>query len=150
MTFIQIESGSVVEASLADLQARRAQLYSDLAQTADFRRGTLTATYRRCGKANCACADLAHPGHGPRHLLTRSESGKTVARQLAPGPELNKVSREVANYQHFRALVGQVTEVNDAICDARPVSPLAEDAPTSVEAEKGGSSASSRRSSRPR
>lgn len=139
-----------MEASLADLQARRAQLYADLAQTDDFRRGTLTATYRRCGKANCACADPAHPGHGPRHLLTRSEGGKTVARQLAPGPELDKVSREVATYQHFRALVGQVTEVNDAICAARPVSPLADGGPPPPEAEKGGSTRSSRRSSPPR
>ena len=83
-------------------------------------------------------------------MLTRSESGKTVARQVAPEPELDKVSREVANYQHFRALVGQVTEVNDAICAARPLSPLADDAAPPPDAEKRGFTASSRRSSRPR
>ncbi len=139
-----------MDASLTDLQTRRAQLYADLAQTDDFRRGSVTATYRRCGKANCVCADPSHPGHGPRHLLTRSESGKTVARQLAPGPELDKVTREVANYQHFRALVRQVTEVNDAICDARSVSPLADDAAPPPEAEKRGFTANSKRSSRPK
>ena len=137
-----------MDASLTDLQARRAQLFADLAQSDDFRRGTLTATYRRCGKANCVCAQPDHPGHGPRHLLTRSESGKTVARQVAPGPELDKVTREVANYQRFRALVGQVTGVNDAICDARPLSPLADDAAPPPEAEKRGSTARSKRSSR--
>ncbi len=76
-----------MDASLTDLQTRRAQFYADLAQTDDFRRGTRTATYRRCGKANCVCAQ---PDHGPRHLLTRSESGKTVARQVAPPPEAEK------------------------------------------------------------
>ena len=95
-----------MDASLADLQARRAQLYADLAQTDDFRRGTLTDTYRRYGKANCACAAPSHPGHGPRHWLTRTVSGKTVARQLAPGPELDTVIRAVAKYQQFRAVVG--------------------------------------------
>jgi hypothetical protein len=42
---------------------------------------------------------------------------------LRPGPELEKARREVAEYQRFRDLVGQVTEVNEAICDARPVPP---------------------------
>ncbi|MHB1511049.1 MAG: DUF6788 family protein [Acidimicrobiales bacterium] len=60
-------------------------------------RSSVSATYRRCGKANCAWGDPAHPGHGPRHLLTRSVEAKTEARQVAPGPELDKVNREVAN-----------------------------------------------------
>ena len=46
-----------------------------------------------------------------------------MARHLRPGPELDKARREVAEYQRFRDLVGQVTEVNGAICDARPVTP---------------------------
>ena len=31
----------------------------------------------------------------------------------------------MAEYQRFRDLAGQVTEVNEAICDARPAAPLA-------------------------
>ena len=42
---------------------------------------------------------------------------------LRPGPELDKARREVAEYQRFRDLVGQVTEVNEAICGVRPVTP---------------------------
>ena len=143
----------MVGPTLPELEAQRARLYADLAATGDFRRGTLTATYRRCGKANCACAGPAHPGHGPRHLLTRSVAGKTEARQLAPGPELEKVGRDVEAWQHFRALVSEVTEVNETICEARPVSALAgdEQAGTSgTGAEKGGSTPRSRRSSPPR
>jgi len=145
----------MTEPTLSELETRRSGLYADLASTGDFRRGTLTATYRRCGKANCACADPEHPGHGPRHLLTRSVAGKTVARQLAPGPELDKVSREVDAWRHFRTLVGEVSEVNEAICEARPVSPLApggssRESLSGTGAEKGGSSTRSRPSSAPR
>ena len=42
---------------------------------------------------------------------------------LRPGPELDKAEREVAVYERFRDLVGQVTEVNEAICEARPAVP---------------------------
>lgn len=133
--------------SLPDLEQQRAQLYSELAGTGDFRRGSLSVNYRRCGKPNCACAAADHPGHGPRHLWTHSVAGKTLGRQLAPGPELEKVAREVATYKRFKAIVGEIVEVNEAICAARPVSPLAEDAPPPRGAEKGGASRTSRRSS---
>lgn len=33
---------------------------------------------------------------------------------------LDKARREAAEYERFRDLVGQVTEVNEAICAARP------------------------------
>ena len=78
---------------------------------------------RKCGKPNCACAAPDHPGHGPQYNLTRKVDGRTRARHLRPGPELDKARREVAEYQRFRDLVGQVTEANEAICDARPVTP---------------------------
>ena len=134
--------------SLPDLEQQRAQRYAELAGTGDFRRGSLSVNYRRCGKPNCACAAADHPGHGPRHLWTHSVAGKTLGRQLAPGPELEKVRREVATYQRFVALSQQIVALNEAICEARPVSALAEDAPqTEAGAEKGGSSRISRRRS---
>jgi len=135
---------------LPDLEGLRAQLYAELAATDDFRRGSLTATYRRCGKPNCRCADPDHRGHGPRHLLTRSVAGRTEAHGVHPGPELEKVRREVAAYKRFVALSTQLIEVNEAICEARPISALAgTETEAPGEPEKGGSSASSGRSSRP-
>jgi hypothetical protein len=138
---------------LPELEERRTQLYEQIADTGDFRRGSATTNYRRCGKANCACAGAGHPGHGPRHLWTRSEpGGKTKGRQLAPGPEVDKVNREIANYKNFMAQIDQIVEVNEAICEARPILPLADDEQSDVgpDAEKGGSSRRSRRSSPPR
>ena len=139
---------------LADLEERRAQLYRQLSATGDFRRGSITENYRRCGKANCACAQPDHPGHGPRYLWTRSvPGGRTKGRQLSE-IELEKVRRELANNKEFVAVSEQIVEVNEAICEARPLSGPDEDADQQAGAqggtEKGGSSRRSRRSSPPR
>ena len=135
---------------LSGLEQRRAQLHADLAAVGDFRPGTLSAVMRRCGKPSCACADPAHPGHGPQHILTRKVAGKTVSAHIKPGPELEKVAGEAGRYRQFRQLVGEIAEVNEAICEARPVLPSAGEGPAATPGEKGGSSGNSRPSSRPR
>lgn len=133
-----------MDASLPELEDQRAQLYAQLAGTGDLRRGSVTENYRRCGKPNCACARPGHPGHGPRWLWTRSvPGGPTKGRQLS-GAELDKVRQELGNYKEFTVISERIVEVNEAICEARPVSPLAEGAaaPEAAKDEKGGSSAS--------
>ena len=134
---------------LADLEEQRARLYEQLAATGDFRPGSINATYRRCGKPNCACAREGHPGHGPRWLWTRSVGGKTRTRQLAPA-ELDKVRAELAAYQQFAALSEQVVAVNEAICEARPVTPSAGEPQARPAGERGGSAGRSPRRPRPR
>jgi hypothetical protein len=97
---------------LPELERRREDLYRELSQVRDFRPGSLNEVRRKCGKPNCACAAPGHPGHGPQYNLTRKVGGRTRAVHLRPGPELDKARREVAEYQRFRDLVGEVTEVN--------------------------------------
>ncbi|MHB8274253.1 MAG: DUF6788 family protein [Dermatophilaceae bacterium] len=126
--------------SLSDLEQQRAQLYAELVDVGDFRRGSITENYRRCGKGNCACATPEHPGHGPRQLWTRSvPGGRTKGRQLAVGPEVNKVRRELARYKEFVTVSQQIVEVNEAICEARPISAFADDglSPTQPAGERG-------------
>lgn len=106
---------------LTRLQARRAALLRTLAATGDMRRGSITEVYRSCGKPNCACAAPDHPGHGPYYAFTRKIDGKTKTLQLRPGPVLDKLEREVACYHNFRATCERLIEVNEALCDARPV-----------------------------
>lgn len=139
-----------MEPPLAGLEQRRSQLYAELSQTDDFRRGSISTTYRRCGKPNCACADPTHPGHGPRRLLTWKVAGKTQARALRNFPEVAKATRELASYQRFVSLSQQIVEVNEAICDARPVTLLASGTASTQLEEKGGSASSSSPSSPPR
>lgn len=110
---------------ISDLEQQGAQLYRALAESGDSHRGSIGATYRRCGKPNCACTDLEHPGHG--HRLTRSLGSKIRAKQLHPGPELEKATREVANYRHSVALSPRIIEDKGQICGARPISAPAEE-----------------------
>jgi Family of unknown function (DUF6788) len=145
---------STVNPSLPELEARRAELYARLAEVGDFRRGSISQNYRRCGKPNCACAAAEHPGHGPRQLWTRRGSGgKTVGRQLAAG-EVDKVRRELDAHRDFAQLSEKIVAVNEAICEARPVAPLAEargeDIAAGTDGQKGGSSRRSPKRSRPR
>jgi hypothetical protein len=138
----------MAEPSLPELEAERDRLLAQLSMVGDFRRGSVSENWRRCGKPNCACAAPGHPGHGPRFLWTRSAGRrKTLGRQLAAA-EVEKVRREVARHADFTAAVEQIIEVNEKICEARPVAGT--DAPPVPEGEKRGSPRRSPRRRPPR
>ncbi len=133
----------MTEPSLPELEADRDRLYAQLSMVGDFRRGSVSENWRKCGRPNCACAAPDHPGHGPRFLWTRSAGRrKTVGRQLAAA-EVEKVRGEVARHAEFTAAVEQIIEVNEKICEARPAAGT--DAPSVPEGDIGGSSRRSRR-----
>src|ERR1035441_10765935 len=93
---------AMTEPPLPELEAERDRLYAQLSAVGDFRRGSVSENYRKCGKPNCACAQPAHPGHGPRFLWTRTARGRgTVGRQLAAG-EVEKVRRGGARWEEGR------------------------------------------------
>ena len=137
---------SVVDASLPELEAEREQLFEQLLAVGDFRPGSVGEDYRRCGKANCACARSGHRGHGPRLLWTRRDgAGETVGRQLSSG-EVDKVRREVEAYQRFTQISARLARVSEAICEARPVEPpgtklVGKDSDAGSAGEKRGSAA---------
>jgi hypothetical protein len=136
------------EPSLQELEAERDRLYAQLSAVGDFRRGSVSENYRKCGKPNCACAAPDHPGHGPRVLWTRSEGRrKRVGRQLVAG-EVEKVRREIARHAQFTSAVDRIIEVNEQICETRPAA--GSDVLPGPEGEKGGSAPSSRRRKPPR
>lgn len=145
----------VVDVSLDELEARRAELLTQLAEVGDFRRGSVSQSFRRCGKPNCACARPGHPGHGPQTMWTRRGSGgKTRGRALAPG-EVDKVRAELDAWHRFKALTDELTVVNEAICEARPVEPPGaklhgKTADAGSDGERGGSATGSGTGSRRR
>jgi len=108
------------------LEARRQALYRALEALGDFRRGTISVNSRKCGKANCACARPEHPGHGPQYLWNATIAGKSRARNLRLGPELEKVAKEVDTYRAFVRLCAELVEVNERICQQRPVREVAD------------------------
>jgi len=146
----------VTEPSLEELEAQRRELFGQLADVGDFRRGSVHENYRRCGKSYCACAKVpGHPGHGPRLIWSRTgPGGKTRGRQIKPEEE-QKVRAELEAYYRFAELSDQIVEVNEAICEARPPGasqpqPRPATPPAVPDGERGGSSSRSRRSSPPR
>lgn len=110
-----------MDQSLHDLELQRKNLFRQMASLGDFRRGTISVNFRKCGKSNCACARKDHPGHGPQYLWNVSMGGKTQARNLPLGPELEKIEKEVDQYHAFVRLSQELIEINDRICQLRPV-----------------------------
>jgi hypothetical protein len=107
--------------TLASLESKRDQLYRQLMETGDFRRGTISVTYRKCGKKNCACAKEGHPGHGPLYLWNATIGGKSVAKNLKLGVEMDKYREETSNYKKTLSIFDALIEVNEQICNLRPV-----------------------------
>ena len=113
--------------TLEDLERRKSELYRQLGELGDFRRGTISANYRKCGKPYCACARAGHPGHGPQYLWNATIQGKSRAHNLRLGAELEKATREVENYRRLVEWWNQWIEVNEKICERRPVRRMEEE-----------------------
>jgi hypothetical protein len=109
-----------MEKTLEALQSARLKLYHQLAELGDFRPGTISVNYRKCGKNNCLCAQPSHLGHGPQYLWNATVKGKSVAKNLRLGPELEKARQQAENYQASLQLTRRIIEVNDKICELRP------------------------------
>ena len=118
--------------SLVDLESRRAAVQSQIAQLGDMRSGSITETSGRCENPNCHCHRADDPGHGPYYRLTRKVNGKTVTETLSSPASLAKAQREVAECQRFRELGDQLLDVNEQICQLRPV----EQTPPSAQEKK--------------
>lgn len=107
--------------TVPQLEKQRAQVVQGIAELGDFRRGSISSITGRCGKANCRCHQPGHPGHGPNFRLTRKVQGKTVSETFSSPGALRKAEREVTEFHKFQALSQTLVEVNEKICQLRPV-----------------------------
>jgi len=107
--------------SLPGLQTQRADLFRQLAVIRDFRRGSITTTSGKCGKPTCHCAKPDDPGHGPNFRLTRRLGGKTRTETFPSPAAWRKAKQEVEAFHRFQQLCAQIVEVNERICELRPV-----------------------------
>ena len=119
--------------SLMDLERRRAAVQMRIAQLGDMRSGSITGTGGRCGNPNCHCHQAGDAGHGPYYRLTRKVKGKTVTATFSSPSSLAKAQREVRECRRFRELGEQLLEVNEKICELRPVT---EATPTAQEKQR--------------
>ena len=116
-----------MDKTIESFEKKREDLYRELQEIGDFRRGIISVVYRKCGKKNCACAKEGHPGHGPVHLWNTTIKGKSYAKSLKLGPELQKYLDEITNHRKFVELCEEIVVVNERICDLRPVPEVKDD-----------------------
>jgi hypothetical protein len=103
---------------LSELRAKKEQILSEILNLSDFRPGSLTERYRRCGKSYCHCAKPGDKGHGPSFSLTRSVKGKTVTK-IIPKEAVAATNRQIQEYHRFREAVSELVDTNEKICDAK-------------------------------
>ena len=111
---------------ISSLESSRASLVHRLSQLQDMRPGSVGVVFRRCGKPNCHCARPKDPGHGPHFQFTYKKDGKTVTESLPNREALHKTELEVAEFRNFEQLSQALIEVNQKICQLRPVEPAVE------------------------
>lgn len=116
-----------MEETIESLERQRDHLYLQLQEVGDFRRGIISVIYRKCGKKNCACAKEGHPGHGPQHLWNTTIKGKSYAKSLKLGPEMQKYLDEIASHRRFVELCEEIVVINERICDLRPIPEVKDD-----------------------
>jgi hypothetical protein len=111
-----------VPQSLSDLEYSRTALLQQFLTLGDFRPGTVSAHPRRCGKRTCHCAQAGGVGH-PQFRVLRKVKGKSVAESLATPTAFRQAAEQVSEFHRFRALIAELTAINEQICRLRPVAP---------------------------
>ena len=99
------------------LESKRTALCRQLANIGDFRPGSLSRNYRKCGRPTCHCASEGDPGHDG-WLLSRKVNARTVSRRIR-AQELEVTRGQLEEHDRFRALIKELTEVSEALCDLR-------------------------------
>jgi len=90
--------------SIHHLEARLAQIKTQLQAQGPMRPGSLSRQYNVCGKPGCRCKDPKHPRrHGPYYQLNYVYRGKKTS-QFIRREILKQVQAELANYKKFRQL----------------------------------------------
>jgi len=78
------------ENEIFNLELKRKNMFKKLSKIGDLRPGSISVNFRKCGQKNCVCAKPDHPGHGPQYLWNTTIKGKSYAKNLKLGPELQK------------------------------------------------------------
>ena len=107
--------------ALAALEADRSKLLEEFLRLGDLRRGSITATVRKCGKPSCHCAKPNDPGHDPQFRLTRKVDGKTATETFPNPAALRQAQQQVSEFRRLQKLNDGLVGIDEKICDLRPV-----------------------------
>jgi len=104
--------------TISELESQRAELLRQFLALGDFRPGSVTTIFRRCGKKTCHCAQPGGEGH-PQVRLHRKAGGKSVAESFPTPAAAHLAIEQVNEFHRFQELVSQLTAVNEQICRLR-------------------------------
>ena len=110
-----------MSAPLNVLEQRRSALLQQISELGDFRPGSITGTGGRCGTPSCHCHRDNDPGQAAHPRLTYKSDGKTVTESLASPAAQRKAEVEIATFRQYQELSRSFVDVNEQICQARPV-----------------------------
>lgn len=113
-----------MQQTIEGLQRQKRALFEKLGEIGNFRRGTISVNYRKCGKKNCVCTKEGHPKHGPQYLWSTTLKGKSFTKNLRLGPELQKYKEEIDNYHQFQHLCNEIIHINEQLCDSEPAAQI--------------------------
>ena len=122
-----------MENILNTLQEQKETILQQIDELGDFRQGSLSPRYRKCGKPYCHCAQEGSKGHGPLWMITRSLNGKTTSKAI-PIEKVDTTFKQINTFHQFQGLVREYIETNIKLCDAQ----LEKEKAASLEAKKGG------------
>ena len=120
-----------MENVLDKLNVQKETILYQIGELGEFRQGSLSPRYRKCGKPYCHCAKEGSKGHGPLWMITRSMSGKTISKAI-PSEEAAATFNQIDTFHQFQGLVREYIETKIKLCDAR----LEEGKAASQEAKK--------------
>ncbi|MBN2552685.1 MAG: hypothetical protein JXB06_07935 [Spirochaetales bacterium] len=89
---------------------RYGELRKQLAHIGPVCNGTVMSVYRKCGKPNCGCKESEQMQHGPYHIWTRKENGKTVTRSLSE-KQARLCSRYIENFKKMESVIEKMKKL---------------------------------------
>ena len=92
------------------LRRRRRNLVRGLPSLDKVLRGSLTETYKRCGRPNCHCAN--GPGHGPKRYLVISQPGGRPRRDYVSNTVCEQVVHLIDNFHRLREALNEICAIN--------------------------------------
>lgn len=100
------------------LRKKRQQLFSKLnAIEGKIIRGSITESYKKCGKTGCKCENGI--GHGPKYSMTINFPKQKPEHDYIPLESIIQVKEYVANYHQFKEIVEQICVINREILKRR-------------------------------
>jgi hypothetical protein len=96
--------------STAALRERRHRLAQGIPPIEQVMRGTLSATFKRCGRPNCHCVDDA--GHGPKHYLSVSHYHERPQRDYVRNVDAGRAAEFISNLHQLRKALDEICAIN--------------------------------------